>query len=182
MTDLSLDTRDSLPEALRALVGGPARPDWASHPEFGPLTQFWLERHMMFRKLLEQIRADATARADGKIAPEAYDRLLMQRGGLFLNELNGHHGIEDQVYFPKMVAAAPQVARAFELLDADHHELHEEIEGFAADANALLRRQAGAAALEARMDKMARFLDRHLTDEEDVVVPVILRVGERHLG
>src|SRR6056297_2663531 len=181
MTD-TLDTRTGLPEALRALVGGPERPDWEAHPEFGMLTGFWLDRHRMFRQLLTQLLAEATARADGTLPPERHDRLLAQRGGLFLNELHGHHGIEDQVYFPKMIAAAPGVERAFALLDADHHQLHDELDGFANDANALLQGKAGAAALEARLDRMDRFLDRHLTDEEDVVVPVILKVGEGHLG
>ena len=32
------------------------------------------------------------------------------------------------------------------------------------------------------LERMERFLDRHLTDEEDLIVPVILRVGEGRLG
>lgn len=182
MTDTSLDKRTGLPDALRALVGGPGRADWQAHPGFGPLTRFWLDRHMMFRRLLGELRADATARADGALSAQAHAPRLVRLGGLFLQELHGHHGIEDQVYFPKMVAAAPGLQRAFDLLDADHHRLHEALDGLAADANALLRGEAGPAALEDGLYRMDRFLDRHLTDEEEVVVPVILRLGEGRLA
>ncbi len=79
----------------------------------------------------------------------------------------------------------PRIARGFDMLDRDHHDLHDRIERFAAGANAVLG-WAGDAGLR---DSIARFgedlagfeamLDRHLTDEEDLVLPVVLkhRVG-----
>ncbi|KIT14241.1 hemerythrin domain-containing protein [Jannaschia aquimarina] len=177
---LDLATRDGLPEALRVLLAEMPRSGWQDHPEYGPLTQFWLERHLNFRRLLDLLQGDLTARVDGKLDPRDHAARLSRLGGMFLGELQQHHTIEDQVYFPKLAAHAPELARGFELLDADHHALHEELEGFATEANAVLRGEA-AAPLEARVAQMHRFLDRHLTDEEEIVVPVILKVGEGHL-
>jgi iron-sulfur cluster repair protein YtfE (RIC family) len=74
----------------------------------------------------------------------------------------------------------PRLERAFALLDTDHHRLHEELEALAEAANGVLRGGA-AGPLSDRLAGMERFLDRHLTDEEEVVVPVILEVGEGRL-
>ncbi len=71
--------------------------------------------------------------------------------------------------------------KGFVLLDADHHALDGHMAGLAEDTNAALRAldegdpRTGAGRLEARLAEFDRFLDRHLTDEEDLVVPVILR-------
>jgi hemerythrin-like domain-containing protein len=174
-TDIA--TRDGLPDALRLLVDEIPRTGWRAHPEFGPLTAFWLERHLSFRRLLTELREDARARADGRMEARSHAARLSRLGGAFLQELHGHHSIEDHVYFPKLAAAAPEIERAFAMLDADHHRLHEELDGFAGAANGVLR-GGEAGPLAERLAAMERFLDRHLTDEEDVIVPVILRAGE----
>ncbi|UWQ18453.1 hemerythrin domain-containing protein [Jannaschia sp. M317] len=184
MTDnpLSLARRDRLPEALQVLLADYPRAGWRAHPQFGPLTQFWLDRHLSFRTLLAQLTRDTQGRIDGTLDPDRHAARLAQGGSRFLQELHGHHSIEDGVYFPKMVALVPALDRAFALLDADHHELHDALEGFATDANGLLRGELEAGRFLDRLDGMTRFLDRHLTDEEEVIVPVILKVGERRLG
>ena len=194
MTD-DLKTRDGLPDALRALVRQHPREGWRQHPEFGPLTTFWLQRHLGFRRVLGTLRSEARSALDGGIARPDHARRLSRLGGAFLQELHGHHSIEDLHYFPKMIPLVPKLERAFEILDADHHVLHEELDAFADGANAVLRAAGtpdpagGAAAwrdalgpFETRLTGMERFLDRHLTDEEEVVVPVILEVGEGRLA
>ena len=173
----ALEDRSGLPEALRALMEGPAREGWEAHPAFGPLTRFWLDRHLGFRRLLAALRADAEAGAEG-FDPARLSHL----GGAFLGGLEEHHSVEDGHYFPRLARHAPALERGFAILDADHAQLHEELEGFAGTANAVLRGEAGALGRHADgLARMERFLDRHLTDEEDLVVPVILRVGEGRL-
>ena len=67
--------------------------------------------------------------------------------------------------------------RGFNLLDADHHALHALIDRFVADANAVLTAKDDPARHEAVRrftDDLAAFdrlLTRHLTDEEDLVLP-----------
>ena len=128
----ALEDRDGLPEALRALLDEVPRAGWEAHPEFGALTRFWLERHLGFRRLLAALRAEARA--------EAVDMTRLSRlGGAFLGGLEEHHTVEDRIYFPKMTRLVPSLERGFAILDADHHRLHEELEAFAGDANAVLR-------------------------------------------
>ena len=73
MTDgLELETRTGLPEHLRELVRLFPRDTWESHPNFGALTRFWLDRHGMFRELLVHLQADARLMADNNMDPQTY--------------------------------------------------------------------------------------------------------------
>ncbi len=71
------------------------------------------------------------------------------------------------------------------MLDADHHALHALIDRFAKGANAVLheaderRQRDKAARFLTDLTDFDRLLVRHLTDEEDLVLPVVLkhRVG-----
>lgn len=179
--DLSLAARAGLPETLRALLADHPREGWAAHPEFGPLTRFWLDKHQSFRTLSARLVADARARVDGTLDPQEHAVRLSRLGSHLLSDLHGHHSIEDHHYFPRLAQLHPPLERGFALLDADHHALHEELEAYARDANALLKGgEAGPfAETAARLDA---FLDRHLWDEEEVVVPILLSVGEGAVG
>jgi hemerythrin-like domain-containing protein len=102
-------------------------------------------------------------------------------GQRFLGDLIGHHHIEDTAYFPHLAQLEPRIARGFDLLDADHHSLHALIDAFAQGANAVLREGHDTAQrdLTARfgtvLGRFERMLGQHLTDEEDLVLPVVLK-------
>jgi len=188
MTDISLLERGALPDALRVLVAEIPRETWEAHPHFGGIVQFWLERHLMFRDLLARLRAETESVIDRRIASEAYAPVLSRVGGTFLNELHGHHHIEDAHYFPRLVTLDTRVARAFDILDADHKTLDGLLNRFADGANGVLRAQGNgmrdgvreaAARFGGELETLAGFIDRHLIDEEEIIVPVILKSGFR---
>lgn len=183
--DLSLDLRSGLPEPLRVLLADYPREGWAAHPNFRGLVEFWLDRHMMFRRILGALEADAGALADRRIEGGAYGARLARYGALFVGELHGHHHIEDAHYFPALLRSEPGLARGFDLLDGDHQALDGHLAAFAGMANGLLasaRPETEAAAFLDHLEGLRRFLDRHLTDEEELIVPIILRHGERGIG
>lgn len=183
-SDLRLGSRTALPETLRVLVHALPQEAWAAHPNFGGMTRFWLERHAAFRELLDRIAADAGATAAGTIAPDAYAPRLYRLASTLLGELHGHHSIEDAHYFPQLRRLEPSVARGFDLLEADHKDLDARLHGFAGEVNTLLQAaQAGTLAagqVEPFADTVAgfrRLLDRHLVDEEEIVIPALLKVS-----
>ena len=176
-----LETRTGLPEALRYLVATYPRDIWESHRNFDGLTRFWLERHMMFRQLLARIAAGTERFLDDGAEPAAFARETARYTGFLLNQLHGHHQIEDIQYFPTLSALEPGLTRGFEILDRDHHALDGHIHGMADATNAVIQAiQAGqggrdaAGNLHDRLDGFTAFLERHLEDEEDLVVPVTL--------
>lgn len=175
---LPLATRNGLPDAMRALVKELPRETWEAHPEFGGMVQFWLQRHMMFRRLLDMLETDLHKLADRKTGFETYAPRLSKNGGMLLNELHGHHQIEDNHYFPQLVKLDARLEEGFALLDRDHHAMDGIINGMADGANALLRSEGrDIANFETVLGDMKSMLNRHLIDEEEIIVPVILKTG-----
>lgn len=183
---LALDQRAKLPDSLRVLLADLPRTDWERHENFGGLTQFWLQRHLMFRQLSEMLISEAQAFRDREVPAADYAPRLNQVAGLFLGQLNEHHRMEDAHYFPQMIRLEPRLLAGFEILDRDHVVLEGGLNGLVEATNAVLRAmqtgrdgQDPAAALETSLSAFAPLLERHLTDEEDLVVPVILKNGVR---
>jgi iron-sulfur cluster repair protein YtfE (RIC family) len=173
---LDLDRRTGLPDALRILAEKYPREIWETHPEFNALTRFWLDRHLMFRRLQGMLIAETETYLDRTADPARYAANLSGLAGTFLNELHGHHGIEDAHYFPLLASRDARLTSGFELLDSDHHALDAGLHGLADRTNAVLRSPAAVPAEALRVD-LVRFealLDRHLIDEEELVVPMIL--------
>jgi iron-sulfur cluster repair protein YtfE (RIC family) len=182
---LTLAERAALPEEFRLILSELPRTDWEAHPDFNGLAAFWLDRHLAFRRMLGTLGGDAQAVLAGQMAPDTYAARLSRLGSRLLGDLIGHHQIEDDVYFPELARLEPRIARGFAMLDADHHALHALIDRFATGGNAVLSADSDAARREAAGRFVAdltgfdRLLTRHLTDEEDLVLPVVLkhRVG-----
>lgn len=180
--ELDLALRLALPDALRALVTEFPRAGWAeTRSPFRNLVLFWLEKHMSFRKLLDLLRAEGQGALDGGDAM-AYRQRLARYGGMLVNELHGHHMIEDAQYFPVMEKADPVFAQGLRILDADHHALDGLLHELTDGANAVLRAPGeGAAfrdhvgALQAILERTDPMLRRHFEDEEELVVPVLLK-------
>ena len=178
---LALYHRSALPDEFRIILADYPREGWAAHPHFGGLAAFWLDRHLNFRAMMAQMQQDSALRLDGQIAAQDYEQRLARLGQRFLGELVGHHQIEDTAYFPQLARLEPRIARGFEVLDADHHALHELIDTFAAGANALLREGNDIAQRElvagfgTVLGRFERMLGQHLSDEEDLVLPVVLK-------
>lgn len=183
MTDLSLTTRDGLPDALRLLLEDLPRDHWDAHPDFHGLVSFWLDRHLMFRRLMEVMEQEAEAMLDKRADPQKFAGALSRYGGMFLQNLHGHHQIEDTQYFPRLKLLDPRLESGFDLLDADHHALDGILADFAEAANGAIRgvqsgdAMAGADGFRRTLQEVQRLIDRHLVDEEDLIVPVILSHG-----
>lgn len=184
----NLTTRDGLPEPLRVLLAQYPRDIWQSHRNFDGLTRFWLERHLMFRQVLARLQADTRAFIDRGADPDRFTPETARMMGFFLNQLDGHHKIEDMHYFPQLMGLEERLVPGFDLLDSDHHALDGELHEMATDTNTMLghlrAREAvpgrdAAGRLETRLTRFAGFLDRHLIDEEELVVPVILHHAPR---
>jgi hypothetical protein len=180
-------SRTGLPDALRVLVRDYPRDIWQGHSNFDGLTRFWLDRHLGFRSLLDQWQAETRLFLDRNAEGRAHASRTLRLGGALVEGLHGHHGIEDAHYFPLLSGLEPRLAPGFDLLDADHQALDGHLATLTDTTNAHLRaltegkadaRATGGAVLTG-LKGFAGFLDRHLTDEEDLVVPVILHHAVR---
>jgi hypothetical protein len=186
---LSLDRRDGLPAEWLALLERFPREGWEGHARLGMTAQFWLDRHAAFRSLAAALQDAAESFRGGGLGPEDFQAWFAPRLQFLLADLNGHHRVEDVHYFPLFRRAEPRLAPGFALLDRDHKALHLSLIETAEAANALLQalaRSPGAA--EAPLDGYAKAgarllarLRRHLDDEEDLVIPLLIEHGEAQL-
>lgn len=179
---LSLEEREGLPEALRVLLQELPREAWEHHPEFHGLVSFWLDRHLMFRRLTAALNADAEAEMDARMALAELQPRLSRQGGMLVQQLHGHHQIEDAHYFPVLQGFDPRLLAGFEILDKDHHALDGLIDDFVGAANGVLQGQLETGRYRDELLRFERLLVRHLEDEEDLIVPVILKYGAGHLS
>lgn len=184
-----LSAREALPDALKVLLADYPREAWYADPGFGDLIRFWLDRHLMFRRLLGMIEQGAQSAAEGKTDRRRFAAELSRLGSMFAGELHGHHMIEDHHYFPHLRGLDARLEHGFDLLDSDHHDLDAHLAGFAENANAVIRSASeGIPSSDPvrrfidGLNETGRFLDRHLTDEEDLIVPVLLKHGSSGVG
>ena len=187
---LDLASRSGWPEDLRVLMARYPREQWAGHANLGEMARFWLSRHDMFRELAGMIRNIETQFRSGALSAVEFPRLFVPRLQFLLSQLEVHHQIEDLHHFPLLRAADEHLARGFDVLEADHHTIHADMDRTADTANALLRALSGDADHLRRCgddyaDASAALLKgliRHLDDEEDLIVPLILDRGEAAIG
>lgn len=189
-TELTLDARVALPEDYAFLLTDNPRPSWDGHPNNGEWCQFWLARHAMFREFGEGLTDACEKLANAQVEPQGFHDWFMPRASFFLGELDTHHKVEEYHYFPLLAQADPRMEKGIALLEGDHTVIHDLLRGaydtiVALDA-AIQDKPDDVIGLLPRMrddlEKLDKGLQRHLNDEEDLVVPLILDRSEATLG
>jgi iron-sulfur cluster repair protein YtfE (RIC family) len=180
-----------LGEVLRFLARRHPRAGWAARAGLGAVARFWLARHQAFRELDEIIRSGSQAALDQGHYPARLRSWLGRHLQALLWQLEEHHQVEDQHYVPVFRRSEPRLAPGFEVLERDHEALHETLAVIALRANAVLTHGNDDRAAFAFRGNLERFLDahrelgqgllRHLDDEEDLVIPLLLERGEGSL-
>lgn len=185
--ELDLDSRLGWPTEELFLLAKHPRADWARHPGLGGTGRFWLDRHAAFRQLGGALQGALDDFRTGRVSAEAFQAPFTRRLQVFLGELHGHHQVEDHHYFPVFRQAEPGLARGFAVLDRDHRTLHGRLVATAEAANTLLQALARdpATAAEGPLESYAAVsgqlvtgMLRHLDDEEDLVIPLLIERGE----
>jgi hemerythrin-like domain-containing protein len=190
MQALYLARRTGWPDELRLLLVRYPREQWEGHANLGGMARFWLSRHDMFRELSTMIEGITVAFRSGTMPAAEFREQLVPRLQFLLSQLDAHHQIEDLHFFPAFRAAEERLARGFDVLERDHGAIHADMARTAEAANAMLRALASDTdTLARRGDDYAaasgtliKGLIRHLDDEEDLIVPLILDRGEDALG
>ena len=187
---LAIDTRTGWPRDLRVLLERYPREVWEGHANLGELARFWLAIHNGFRSFGETLKQTTGEFREGLMTPERFRAEHAPRLQTFLSHLNGHHQIEDYQFFPVFSAAEPRLAQGFEVLEGDHDVIHGAMDRMVETANGFLiapvndtdaMRYAGDAYADVS-ERLLKLLHRHLGDEEDLIVPLILDRGEEKLG
>lgn len=185
----SLDERASWPSELKFLLERHPRATWQA--ERSPSAGFWLEIHGHFRRDCVGLELAAADYRDERTSAAQLAVIAAPRLHGLIAGLHGHHQIEDFHYFPAFRRTEPKLARGFDVLESDHAELQRAVDAALA---ALKELRAGAERTQERntpavhllaaeqyidaTTRLCRSLCRHLNDEEDLVVPLLLESGD----
>lgn len=182
MTDQIEIRQDPLSDDMRILLDAYPRQAWDSHPNFKQATRNWLGAHQMFRRLSKAVREDAEQFLDANMDPQDYAARLANRGNALVGNLHGHHGWEDHSYFPELSAADPRFDTGLDILEKDHQVLDGVLHDFTQAAIRTLRlvelndddAVEETSRIHSNAQALEKLLSRHLVDEEELAVPIII--------
>lgn len=154
------------------------------------MARFWIDKHNYLRQQSEGIIGANDEFRAGRIDPEQFGSWLAPRLQSFLSVLHGHHQIEDFHYFPAFRRTEPRLNPGFDVLARDHELVHHGIAGIVESVNTFFstlqsdatgaddaRRHAADRYIEASQLLHTRLI-RHLEDEEDLIIPLMIRQDE----
>ncbi len=182
MTHTSIHTRDGWPEDTATLLADYPREAWPGHPNFARSIQNWMGAHVGFRQLGQVLRQTTEDYIDREISPEIAAAHLGYYGDILVRNLHGHHTWEDRKFFPEIREADWRFDTGLETLESDHDVLDETLEDLTGRANRVIKlidldetqARSEAGGLHDAAGRIEGFLERHLTDEEDLIVPILL--------
>ncbi|MDB5440976.1 MAG: hypothetical protein JWM33_3403 [Caulobacteraceae bacterium] len=179
-----LHLRSGLPAEFRYLEAACPRANWAAM-KLHPTADHWLEIHAWFRGMMQDLVELGADWREGRVAAPAYRVAAIPRLRQLLGNLHGHHHHESENYFPALAALEPDMAKGFALLDRDHDAIELLLSEMAQAGTALNQAaaQAGdlrphAGTLTAAIERGGFLIGRHLTDEEEIIVPVLTLRGD----
>jgi hypothetical protein len=184
---LSVDPAEAAWSAeQRLLLERHPRADWRSGES--AIALFWLEVHDELRREAVALTVAGDDCRAGRLTPAQLAAVAGPRLRALLAHLHGHHEIEDHHYFPTLREAEPRFGADFDRLSADHTHLARNISATLA-ALAELVAAAGSAPDESAdawhaavryaraSEELCRRLVRHLSDEEDLIIPLLIERG-----
>lgn len=178
----SIHIREGLPTEFQTLLADYPREAWPDHPNFAKSIEHWMGAHKMFKRLGAITTKETQSFLDKNRSPDEFAARLGFHGNQLVNNLHGHHHWEDHEYFPELSAADDRFDAGLDMLEADHGELNKVLDDFTIAGNRTMKllqldkaqayEEAGK--LLSASDAIETFLNRHLADEEDLVVPILL--------
>jgi len=178
----NINTRQGLPADMQALLSDYPRDAWPEHPNFAASIQNWMGAHQMFKQLSDLCKNDTESFLNNDLEGDLYVKRLGRFGNLLVRNLHGHHTWEDRSFFPEIMKVDDRFDHSINMLECDHEVLDEVLNAFTNRANRAIKLATldpsqlydEVGQLHAHTAAINRFLNRHLADEEEIVVPIVL--------
>ena len=152
-------------------------PDQWFSADYAYKTSGWLKVHTNIRKRQRILTQISAGYQSGEYDWAEYRSQLLKRINMHILKLHQHHGVEDEGFFPEFIRMYPQLQAGFEILVRDHERLDALLDKLQVQNDTLARSEVEDKALAAQLHQTlvdaTDLLSQHLTDEEDLVIPIL---------
>jgi hemerythrin-like domain-containing protein len=157
-------------------------PDQWFSADYAYKTSGWLKVHTNIRKRQRILTQISVGYQSGEYDWSEYRSQILKRINMHILKLHQHHGVEDEGFFPEFIRMYPQLQAGFEILGRDHVRLDALLDKLQMQNATLARSEAEDKALAEQLHQTlvdaTNLLAQHLSDEEDLVIPILgLRQG-----
>ncbi len=148
---------------------------------------FWLDVHEHLRRDAAGLEAAGEDYRGNRASPAQLAVIAAPRLHGLIAAMHGHHQIEDFHYFPAFRRTEPRLAAGFDRLEREHAALGNTVEtalAALAELRATAERSAEHSSAATQQLAAQRYVDaaarlcsallRHLDDEENLVVPLLI--------
>lgn len=186
-----LGKRNGLPDNLRELLKKYPRDTWGDDILNGNWVGYWLGRHSVFKEISLAINQSLQKILDNNISINKFLNDYVQLMNLMLKNLNSHHTVEDNYIFPKFSQKIEKFSYGLDLLENDHHLIHSCIDNVILEGNSLIKTINNNKTLDIKKvvgsykvvnDEFNKLLMAHLNDEEDLLIPLVVKHGENYFN
>jgi hypothetical protein len=184
------DANNGWPAELKVLLERHPRATWPGARS--ATVAFWLDVHERLRRNAAGLDAAGDEYRGGRTSPAQLAVIAAPRLRGLVAAMQGHHQVEDFDYFPEFRRAEPRLAAGFDRLEREHATLNRSVDAALAalsELHAAAERTDEPASASTLKLAAQRYVDaaatlsvellRHLHDEEDLVVPLLLERGDR---
>ena len=178
-----LIVRKGLPDDIRGSLLSPAKKQWKSHPNYNGMASVFVDFHSMLNLTLFSIQRQLKSILDtpqNKTMHSGALRKVSNDMQSFYAAIPRHHEVADQLSFPKFRRHFPKLSHALTLLDKDPVVLMPMVEVIYDDSYQILNTDIVSYSLLGRVYadvvKTKDLLARHLSDEEDIIIPMFLKL------
>jgi len=167
---------------MQTLLRDYPREAWPDHPNFARSIRNWMGAHIGFRQAAALLNDQSEQMQEAQIDPDRFLANLGYYGRGLVQNLHGHHTWEDRKFFPELSSADNRFDHGLDMLEGDHVQMDALLDGFSRTVNRVLllsqmapdQVQDEVPVLVEQTGALRNFLKRHLSDEEDLVVPILL--------
>lgn len=160
------------------------RDTWENVRQEESTVRLLLARHGGFRERIKGLLKSTEDALNGEQSPPDFCYELATELHYFIPLLEGHHQAESARLYPRLIKHFPKTKLKFDTLEEDHHRLDRAIDSLGKMPEFLMTH---APTLEAFIKTCGSFrtelktfqllLNRHLDDEEDLVIPILLKLN-----
>ncbi|WP_019026848.1 hemerythrin domain-containing protein [Colwellia piezophila] len=179
-----VDLRKGLPAAIKSQLLPLAREQWSQHARYGGKASFFIQYHGDLLATAAYLKQLLATLLDGSQTLFTWQQLKdpLSAAQYLVDRAHNHHQIEEQVYFPKFREIMPQLSKGIDLLDKDHQSLDLALDDLSNMVMSITMGMNTSDVINKQQVKLLtdsilhlqRILQRHLYDEEEVIIPIFL--------